>query len=286
MLGTARNKYLLGRVERTLEEVVATQAEMMRRGQFRPGFTHLEFGETGRMPALRVKTPAGRDAVVHGSIDRVDVLPDGQHATVFDYKLSTGPLSMQEVYYGLSLQLLTYLLVLQANGEELAGRPLTPVAAFYLPLTRRLGDVPHPEEALAPEDPKYKLRVKPRGVFDAEFLPGFDSALTEGKSEVVAAHVKKGGGFGYRNQSDVADPAEFAALLAFVSRRLGELADEVVAGRIDITPYRINRATPCPRCDYRSICRFEPSINRYTHLTPMRREDVFVRITEGGARGE
>jgi ATP-dependent helicase/nuclease subunit B len=286
MLSTARNKYLLGRIERTIEEIVASQAEMMRRGQFRPGFTHLEFGETGRMPALRVKTPAGRDVVVHGSIDRVDVLPDGQHATVFDYKLSTGPLSMQEVYYGLSLQLLTYLLVLQANGEELAGRPLTPVAAFYLPLARRLSDVEHPDKALDPDEPAFHLRVKPRGVFDAAFLPGFDSALTEGKSEVVAAHVKKGGGFGYRNQSDVADPAEFAALLAFVHRRLGRLADEVVDGRVDVAPYRINRATPCPRCDYRSICRFEPSINRYTNLQPMKREDVFVRITEGDARAE
>jgi ATP-dependent helicase/nuclease subunit B len=286
MLGTARNKYLLGRIERTIEEIVASQTEMMRRGQFRPSFTHLEFGAKGRMPALRVTTPAGHDAVVHGSIDRVDVLPDGEHFTVFDYKLSAAPLAMQEVYYGLSLQLLTYLLVLQANGEELAGRPLTPVAAFYLPLARRLGDVEHPDKALNPDDPAFHLRVKPRGVFDGNFLPGFDSALAEGKSEVIQAHVRKGGGFGYRNASDVADPAEFAGLLSFVHRRLGELADEVVAGRVDITPYRINRATPCPRCDYRSICRFEPSINRYTSLQPMRREDVFVKILEGGEGGE
>jgi ATP-dependent helicase/nuclease subunit B len=284
MLGTARNKYLLGRVERTMEEIVATQSEMMRRGQFRPGFTHLEFGAEGRMPALRLTTPAGRDAVVRGAIDRVDVLPDGKHVAVFDYKLSAGPLSMQEVYYGLSLQLLTYLLVLQANGVELAGHPLTPVAAFYLPLARRLSDEPHPDEALEPNDPKFHLRLKPRGVFDADYFEDLDSTVSEGKSDVVAAHVKKGGGFGYRNSSDVADPAEFAALLSFVHRRLGELADEVVAGKVDITPYRINRDTPCPRCDYRSVCRFEPSINRYMNMQPMRREDVFVKITEGDWR--
>jgi ATP-dependent helicase/nuclease subunit B len=281
MLSTARNKYLLGHIERTVEQIVASQAEMMRRGQFRPSSTSVEFGATGRLPALRLRTPAGRDAVLRGSIDRVDLLPGGQHAAVFDYKLSAGPLAMQEVYYGLSLQLLTYLLVLEANGEELSGRALTPVAAFYLPLLRRMGDVDHPDEALDPADPRFHLRVKPRGVFDATYLPAFDAELTQGASDVVAAHIKKDGGLGYRNATDVADPAEFAALLRYVHRRLGELADEIVAGPVDVTPYRINRATPCPRCDYRSVCRFEPSINRYNSLQPMRREEALANMREG-----
>lgn len=287
MLSTARNKYLLGRIERTLEEIVASQAEMMRRGQFRPAFTGVEFGETGRLPALRVTTPAGREAVVRGAVDRVDLLPDGQHAAVFDYKMSTGALAMQDVYHGLSLQLLTYLLVLQAGGEELAGKPLTPVAAFYLPLLRRMNDVEHPDEALDPDDPRYPLRVKPRGVFDADFLPAFDSSLDRGFSDVVSAYVSKDGTLGRRSSSDVAEPAEFAALLAFVRKRIGELADGIVAGVVDVLPYRMNRETPCPRCEYRSVCRFEPSINRYNNLEPIRREDALSRMSEGeAARGE
>jgi ATP-dependent helicase/nuclease subunit B len=286
MLGTARNKYLLGRIERTLEEIVAAQAEMMRRGQFRPGFTSVEFGEGGRLPALRVTTPDRREAVVRGSVDRVDLLPDGQHAAVFDYKMSASPLAMQEVYHGLSLQLLTYLLVLQASGEELAGTPLTPVAAFYLPLLRRMSDLDHPDEALDPDDPRFHLRVKPRGVFDADFLPAFDSSLDRGFSDVVSAFMNKDGTLGRRNASDAADPAEFAGLLAYVRRRIGELADGVVRGAVDVLPYRMNRVTPCPRCEYRSVCRFEPSINRYNNLEPLRREDALMRMSEGEAARE
>jgi ATP-dependent helicase/DNAse subunit B len=281
MLSTARNKYLLGRVERTLNEVVASQAEMMRRGQFRPSFTGVAFGEKGALPALRVTTPHGRHAVLHGSIDRVDVLPGGTHAAVFDYKLSAGPLSMQDVYYGMSLQLLTYLLVLQANGAELAGQPITPVAAFYLPLVRRIRDVKHPEDATSPDTPKFHLRVKPRGVFDATYLDALDQSLENGAfSDVVVAYKSKDGGLGRRNASDVADPAEFAALLSFVMRRIGQLADQIVAGRVDIAPYWINRQTPCGRCDYRSVCRFETSVNRYTILQPLRREDVLKKLVE------
>lgn len=281
MLSTARNKYLLGRVERTLGEVVASQAEMMRRGQFRPGFTSVGFGEKGPLPALRVTTPGGREAVLRGSIDRVDVPPAGDHVAVFDYKLSTGALSMQDVYYGTSLQLLTYLLVLQANGEELAGRPLTPVAAFYLPLVRRLGDVKHPDEALDPASPRFHLRAKPRGVFDAEYLDALDASLENASySDVVAAYKNKDGQLGRRNASDAADPAEFAALLGFVHRRLGELADRIVTGDVEVAPYYINRQTPCPRCDYRSVCRFETSVNRYAVRDGMGREDALRRIVD------
>jgi ATP-dependent helicase/nuclease subunit B len=282
MLSTARNKYLLGRIERTLEEIVAAQAEMMRRGQFRPAFTRLEFGETGRLPALRVATPGGREVIVRGSVDRVDLLPDGQHAAVFDYMMPAGTLAMQEVYFGLSLQLLTYLLVLQASGQELAGKPLTPVAAFYLPLLRRMNDLDHPDEALDPDDPRFHLRVKPRGVFDSDFLAGFDSSLDRGFSDVVNAFVSKDGTLGRRNSSDAADTAEFAGLLEYVRRRIGELADGIIAGAVDVTPYRMNRVTPCPRCEYRSVCRFKPSINRYRNLEPLRREDALARMSEGG----
>jgi ATP-dependent helicase/nuclease subunit B len=285
MLSTARNKYLLNRVERTLEEVVASQTELMRRGQMRPAFTSVEFGEQGRVPALRVRTPKGRELLMHGSIDRVDLLPDDKHVAVYDYKLSAGPLSMQEVYHGLSLQLLTYLLVLQANGADLAGKPLTPVAAFYLPLLRRYNDVDHPDEALDPADPKYHLRVKPRGVFNSEYLPAFDAQLDHGASEVIAAYVKKDGTLGHRSASDVAEPAEFAALLAFVEQRLGQLADDVLSGRIDIAPYRMGQVTPCPRCEYRAVCRFEPSVNRYNNLQSMRREDVLVQLAQNQQGG-
>jgi ATP-dependent helicase/nuclease subunit B len=286
MLSTARNKYLLGRIERTLEEIVAAQAEMMRRGQFRPGFTGVEFGEGGRLPALRLTTPGGRETIVRGSVDRVDLLPDGQHAAVFDYKMSAGTLAMQDVYHGLSLQLLTYLLVLQASGEELAGKPLTPVAAFYLPLLRRMNDLDHPDEALDPDDPRFHLRVKPRGVFNAEFLAGLDSALDRGFSDVINAFVSKDGTLGRRNSSDAADAAEFAGLLKFVRRRIGELADGIVGGAVDVLPYRMNRVTPCPHCEYRSVCRFEPSINRYNNLESMRREEALAQMSGGEAARE
>ena len=150
-----------------------------------------------------------------------------------------------------------------------------------------MGEVDHPSEALDPSDPRYLLRVKPRGVFDGTYLPALDKDITTGKSDVVQVQVKKEGGFGNRRSSDVAEPAEFNGLLAHVGGKLGELADGVMSGEVGVTPYRLNQQSPCPQCGYKSVCRFDPAINRYRTLPPMSKEQVLDKVAEGeGAAGE
>jgi ATP-dependent helicase/nuclease subunit B len=290
MLSTARNKYLLQRIERTLGQVIASLREMLARGRFRPAHAGVSFGdESGKLPAYPLRTPGGAEVRVSGKIDRIDVAAEDGALAVFDYKLGDNQLSVGNLYHGLSLQLMTYLLVLEASGEQLIGKPLTPAAAFYLQLLRGLQNVDHPDDALNPTDPLFHLRHKPRGVFDGRFLKALDSQVESGaSSDVVNAHLKQDGQFGYRDRSDAADAQEFSTLLGFVRTRLGQIADEVIAGRIDVAPYRIGRTTPCPRCEYRPVCRFEPAVDGYRHLTPLKRSDALDRMTgqKGGGDAE
>jgi ATP-dependent helicase/nuclease subunit B len=291
MLSSARNEYLLNRVEKTLAEVVAAHREMMRRGQFRPSQSGLRFDAkdpTGRaLPPLEVATPAGAALSVRGRIDRVDVLPAGGDAAVFDYRLGSKTLSLPQVYHGLSLQLLTSLLALGA-ADAPGGLKLRPAAAFYLQMARGIGEVKHPSEAPDPSDPVHLLRVKPRGVFDGSYVPALDASLAQGgRSDVVQVQIKKEGGFGNRRSSDVAEPHEFRGLLAHVRRRLGQLADGVMSGEVGVVPYRLNQESPCPQCGYRSVCRFDPAINRYRHLQPLSKEQVLEAVGQvEGAAGE
>ena len=149
-------------------------------------------------------------------------------------------------------------------------------------MVRHVKDVKHPDEALDPDDPRFRLRVKPRGIFEAGALPALDAQLVEGRSDVVQVQIKKGGGFGNRRSSDVAEPEEFDAVLAHVRRRISTLADGILAGEVDITPYKRNTETPCPRCAFRGVCRFEPAVNRYRTLAPLGREEALKKMAEGG----
>jgi ATP-dependent helicase/nuclease subunit B len=143
--------------------------------------------------------------------------------------------------------------------------------------------VSHPSEALDPSDPKFLLRVKPRGVFDGTVLPGLDASLEAGaSSDVVQVRINKDGRFA-RTGSDVTDPEQFRTLLEHVRKRMGELADGILGGEVSITPYRLSRASPCPRCEYRPVCRFDATINRYNNLAPMKKEQVLEQLAGGDA---
>ncbi|HET6247690.1 MAG TPA: PD-(D/E)XK nuclease family protein, partial [Tepidisphaeraceae bacterium] len=178
------------------------------------------------------------------------------------------------------------LLVLENFGEQLIGRKLTPKAAFYLEMVRSFADVEHPDMAFDPGDERYLLANKPRGLFDARALSDLDGELETGRSMVVHAYVKKDGTLGHVEKSDSIYPEEFAAVLQMVRRRIAALSDEVLSGKISITPYRLERRSPCATCEFRGVCRFETPINRYNHLQPLKREQVMQNIRREESHGK
>jgi ATP-dependent helicase/nuclease subunit B len=279
-LENQRAEYLLLRVEKTLEQVIASQEACAQRGSgFRPKWAELKFGAGEVLPPLMLTTDAGQQVELRGIIDRVDLLEKQSAVAVIDYKLSDRSLALDEVYHGLSLQLLTYLLVLQANGEALEGKKLTPAAAFYVKLLRRLDSVKHPDDAPDPSDPQFDLKVKPRGVLNSAYLSAFDSRLVAGeKSQMLQARILKDNRVGDRRSSDAAEPTEFSALLRHVQRKLTTLAAALLDGQIHVRPYQMGQTTPCPRCEYRPVCRFELPMNRYLQLTVRGREAVLDEL--------
>jgi ATP-dependent helicase/nuclease subunit B len=280
MISTARNRYLLDRIERTLNLVAAAQKAAAQRGDFRAGWTNVRFGEEpgDKLPPLVVRTPEGREARISGTIDRVDLLADGS-ASAIDYRLWGGRLQAPHTFHGLSLRLLTYMLVLQQNGRHLSGGKLTPGAAFCVQLARKLRRQNF-EESVAPEDPRFHLLHKPRGIFDLRLARRLDHNLRQGASEVVQIFINADGAVGRAQSSDAASSEELAALLRHVKRRIGELADRMIAGEIGIRPYRIGHATPCPRCRFRDVCRFEPRPGGYDDLPPMSRGQMLRKVVE------
>lgn len=284
MLGSARNVYLLGRIERTIEQVIASQRHLMSRCAYRPLRAGLAFGPESALPPIAVSTPRGAQVDVSGKIDRIDALPESGDAIAIDYRLSASALSMQEIYHGLSLHLLAYLLALEGAGGELATQPLTPTAAFCLQLLRFYKTVKHPDDAPDPADPVTLLSPKPRGIFSSRALTDLDNACGEGWSDVVSAYLKKDGSFGYIDKSDAAAPEDFKALLRHARARIGQIADEILSGRIDVAPYRLSNQSPCARCEYRGVCRFETSVNGYRHLPSMNRAQVMEQIRQEGPR--
>src|SRR5437588_753096 len=88
-------------------------------------------------------------------------------------------------------------------------------------------------------------------------LPSWTIDWASVKSSVVQAHLTKKDGASAKRGSDLVEPEELTALLSRVRHRLGELADKILDGEIGIRPYMLGDDTPCPKCEYHDVCRFE-----------------------------
>ena len=278
MLDEARNAFLVDRGRAYMNRVSRWQRDAARVGRFRPKWVEFPFGYAGRPAgALTLTTPKGRVILLRGRIDRVDLadLGDELLGMVIDYKTTIGrKLNYAEMYYGLSLQLIGYLLVLQQEGRSLAGRPILPVAALYLPLLEPFKNVAHPSEE---KKDSYKLR----GLVDFDALDALDAdARKQSKSQFLDARINKDGR--PHAKSDLATREQMTAVMRHVGQRMGELADGLLDGRIDVSPYRLQRRMPCTFCKYRAVCRYEIETQPPRELQPFKKEQVLAEL-EGGA---
>ena len=279
--GNARSKYLMRFVRDTVHRVLLRQVEASKLGDTAPLAAELSFGPEDKLAPLRLRTPNHRVVELAGKIDRVDLIGEDAFA-VFDYKTHSQLLRLDRVVHGLALQLLTYLIVAHAHSRKLnvEGKRLFPAGALYLQLVRSFKKYPDPEDAPAPGDPDFHLQFKPRGLVHSDYLIEFDETAGKGPSQVLAAFVKQTGELGNRGSTDTITPHEFRMLMREVRKVIKQLADEIMDGKIDVHPYRMGDETPCPRCEYRSVCRFDLSTGDSYLVKPViKRDSVLKQLT-------
>ncbi|QOV88079.1 PD-(D/E)XK nuclease family protein [Humisphaera borealis] len=272
-LAEARGHYIVTRVERMLGMIFATMTEQLRRGEFTPIRAAVPFGrDDSKLKSPPIMMPDGSTARLRGQIDRIDKTPT-QALAVYDYRMTEQRLSMASVFHGLTLRLLASMMVIDRAGLTMRGRPMLPVAGLTSRLWRNLQDVDHPSEAQDPTTPEFLLASKPRGIIQDTHAKAFDKETEAGNSPVVAMYYKKDGSFGLRETTDIAEEEDFRLLLDFVEGKVAELTGKIAAGEIDVAPYWFEDESPCPRCDFRAVCRFERPVNSYRKLESMKREE-------------
>ena len=81
-------------------------------------------------------------------------------------------------------------------------------------------------------------------------------------------------------------PEDFEKVLGFTERKIVELAEEILSGKIDVQPYRLSGKSPCSFCDYKPICRFDWQINDYNFLESIGKRQVLEQIEGKIQKGE
>ena len=290
VLGSSpRYSYLTSRLKRVLTRAVWTIAQHIKRGGFQPLGYELAFGGDGDLPPISLELPSGERMYLTGRIDRVDIMEteDGTYIRVVDYKSGSKDFSLDDLYYGLQIQLITYLAALLENGADRFREPVLPAGLLYF----RIDDpIVNDEGGMTEEEIERavmkKLRMNGLLLADAEIIKEMDREI-DGSSLIIPARINKGGVLG---KSSAASAEQFELLYRHVRDLLAKTAGQMLEGEVSIAPYKKKRFTPCSYCEYSAVCQFDTGFadNRYRVFENIEDGRIwsFIGHSKKGEKGE
>lgn len=265
------------RLKRVVTRAVMIIAEQIRRSSFYPVDYEAGFGENEKYPPITLKLDSGETVRLYGRIDRVDMLEtaEGKYLCIVDYKSGTKEFKLSNVYYGLQLQLITYLDAIWESGNKKNERPLLPGGMLYFkiddPLVRS-------ESMLTDEEIEKAImkQLKMKGLLlsDVKLIKQMDNTI-DGSSIVIPATLNKGDVLG--KNSSVATKKQFELLRDYTKKLLKELSIEILHGSVPIKPVKDKKGSACKFCSYMPICQFDTKMkdNTYRFLYEKDKDEIW-----------
>ncbi|MDD7683901.1 MAG: helicase-exonuclease AddAB subunit AddB [Clostridium sp.] len=270
-------QYFAGRFKRIITKSVVVISEQMRKGEFDIFKNEFDFGDFKDSEPITLELPSKEKVYLKGRVDRIDkAIIDGEtYIRIVDYKSGSKTFDLNELYYGLQIQLLVYLDAILKNSKHILHEQCMPGAILYFKI-----DDPIIKSKKALEDDEIKdevlKKLKMNGLLlkDAKLVKAMDKDM-ETYSLIIPAAFKKDGDFS--STSSVVTEEQFDILRKYVNDKMVELCDEMLSGQIKIEPTKSLKVTYCDYCDYSSICQFDTSIkdNKYKVLLKKDKEEIW-----------
>ena len=284
-----RYKYIKRKLQAVIAQATYILSEQARSSGFSPVGIELGFGFERGLDPVTIQLPNGYELLLRGRIDRVDkaIHEEQLYLRIIDYKSSSRGLDLADVYYGLALQMLTYLDVVLAQSEAWLGMQASPAGILYFHVhnamlneTEKISDDQLFDELFK----KYKMA----GLItsEREVAQLMDTKLESGRSNIVPFGIKRDRDF-YAG-SKVADEKTFALLRNHIYQLIEQAGIQITSGEIELNPYENPEGNACRFCSFKSICQFDPILveNNYRRLVPLKEEQILNRLMKQQEKSE
>ena len=266
-----RNRAALSRVKRILKTTVRSLSYQLAHDGFTPFRYEWKLKREGRVS-------------FEGRIDRVDLAKEGDkvYAKVMDYKSSEHTFDLTQFYYGLDIQLATYMNVaLSALKKEYPGKEVVPAGMYYYQIQDPVIKAEKAmDDATLEEEKRKEMRQQGLGNSASDCIGLLDRDLAaNGTSTVIKARMAKNGSLDSRSQ--VAAPEEMERILSYALKKTDELGEQILSGCLSVDPYRSgsgeNQRCACTYCDYAAICGFDQKLGyTYRELEKKTMDDIMT----------
>lgn len=270
---SARNQYKIHTIERILKRTIEILRIQLKDSAFEPERFELHFGKDKELAATDIPLSEGRRMALKGSVDRVDVCREDDEILlrVIDYKSGAKKFALEDLYYGLQLQLIVYMNVADEIYEKEEGRAVTPAGVFYYHMK---------DPILNTTQDKYLTDFRMSGYAngDGDIL----AKLEDGSDGFLSMPVRlKKNGEPYAN-SPVMGTESFLAMGRHARRKAAEIGERIYAGELQARPYRNKKGTACETCPFAAVCGFDPRLAGYEYqkFSSLSKEEILKRMQE------
>lgn len=247
---TERFLYLYGRLFKTLSIIAKRLLAEFGESDFEPFDFELPITEKEGVRPLRISLSDGF-VELHGIVDRVDVMKKNgkTYLRVVDYKTGPKEFSLSDVFSGLGMQMVLYLVSIWKNGTEKYGE-VVPSGVLYLPARIEPFSAKRGEDEKKTEE-KALSGGKMNGMIldDGEVIKGMDNSLS-GRFVPIKANKKSGALCG-----NFISLSQLEALSKRLEKIMKDMGENLHGGKIPARPaYGKGHAQTCEWCAFSSVC--------------------------------
>ncbi|MEG0664370.1 MAG: PD-(D/E)XK nuclease family protein, partial [Clostridia bacterium] len=269
-----KQKVIIKRIIDAICDIIIIISKEFEQSEFTPIDYEMKIDENTEIKPLILQSINGEKISVEGVIDRVDSFEKNgiKYIRIIDYKSGKKDFKLKEVFYGLNLQMLIYLITIWKNGKEKYGN-IMPSGILYFPAKQNFAVVDKIDKEKALDNNLKNYKMSGLIIDDIEIINAMEKDI-----KGVFIPVKKGKD-GLSKNSSVASLEELGKLRTYIEKQIINMADEIYAGEINAKVCKDNDKTPCDYCSYYKICLNENSENSID-IEDINKEEFFKLIDD------
>ncbi len=241
--------FQLKRVEALLRSLVAHMAKEMENSLFQTVACEYKIrNNDGDMPPVCFPLKNGGKLYITGVVDRIDTYEQNgiTYIRIVDYKTGTKDFVLEDIYYGIGLQMLIYLFALEKDGVNL-GELRQPAGILYMPAKRKSVE----EGESSEKELMNSLKMKGLILNQDHVLHAMDPHKQG--LYVPLTYLKDGG---LSTRSSVASLEFFGKTRKHLEELLTQMGNALQDGDITCQPLdpSSSQASACDYCNYKGAC--------------------------------